>query len=64
MSLISGGFPFGAQRAAHVRDLEPCRGRLSVHALAADGDVTGDDRRHYGHLAADAEEYERGLLDA
>jgi hypothetical protein len=37
---------------------------IAVHALAADGDVGRDDRPTYGHLAPDAEDYERGLLDA
>jgi integrase len=35
-----------------------------VHALAADGTSVEMIDRTYGHLAPDAEDYERGLLDA
>jgi hypothetical protein len=42
----------------------PKRSRMAVHALAADGDVGRDDRPDLWPLAPDAEDYERGLLDA
>jgi hypothetical protein len=50
--------------APHVRDLEPRRRRVAVLAGPPHGDVGGDDRRTYGHLAPDAESHERELLDA
>ena len=50
--------------ATHVRHLESRRRRLTVLARPQDGHQRRHDRRTYGHLAPDAESYERELLDA
>jgi hypothetical protein len=40
------------------------RRRRPVHALPADGHLAGEIDATYGHLAPDADERERALLDA
>ena len=54
----------GLRHAPQLRDLEPRCRRLAVRALARMGTSLAMIDQTYGHLAPDAEEQERLLLDA
>lgn len=56
--------PAGLRPSTHVRDLEPRCGRLALHASRRMGTSLAMIDATYGHLAPDAEEQERALLDA
>lgn len=68
---VGAGYQGGRHRAplalrppAHVRDVLDRRRRLPVRSARKMETSTGQIDRTYGHLLADAVDYERALLDA